>query len=407
MQRNPREDIWITGVGLGSNLGWDFNTVANQLMAGKSGIRTITEFDTKDQLCRIGGVLRDIPCPAGFDEQRFRSFQDWEQLQVWCVVNALRDSGLWECRSELRIGIVLGIGAEWITYWGRRIDTQDWDMGPERDSDGQTAFLQRELQLRGPMSSVAAACASGNIALGVARQWLRLGVADVVVAGAAELNITAMSIASFGNLRALTRRNDNPTAASRPFDLDRDGFVMAEGGAVFVLEAEESARRRGAKAYGAVSGYAATSDAFHLVTPGDDPQYAAQAIRLALHDAHANPEDVDHVNAHATSTPQGDIFEARALCQALGSHVVNVPVSGTKGMTGHMLSAASAIEAAFCLMAFDRQAVPPTINLDRPDPECPLRHVPNQAQEHPVKLAISTSFGFGGSNTCVVFRKVA
>jgi 3-oxoacyl-[acyl-carrier-protein] synthase II len=406
MRRNPREDVWITGLGLGTPLGWDFATVADRLMAGTSGIQAIQAFDTSEQSCKIGGVLTATPVPTGFDADRFRTFPEWEQLQIWCAVQARRDAGIWESRSELRIGIVIGIGAEWVWYWGRDMGAGRRGLEPEKDSEGEVRFLQKELELRGPISTVAAACASGNIALGVGRQWIRQGLADIVLAGAAEQTMTPLSLASFGNLRALTRRNDNPAAASRPFDLDRDGFVMADGGAIFVLESEEAARRRGAKTYGAVSGFAATSDAFHLVTPGDDPQYAAEAVRLALRDAHANAEDVDHINAHATSTPQGDIFESRALCQAIGNHISNVPVSGTKSMTGHMLGAASAVEAAFCLMAFDRQTVPPTINLERPDPECPLRHVPNQAQAHPVNLAISTSFGFGGSNTCVVLRKV-
>jgi 3-oxoacyl-[acyl-carrier-protein] synthase II len=214
-----------------------------------------------------------------------------------------------------------------------------------------------------------------------------------------------MALAGFGNLRALSRRNDAPAAASRPFDCDRDGFVMSEGGAMFVLERSESARRRGARAYAAVAGCGAGSDAHHMVIPSPDPQPAIAAMRQALADARVNPDEISYINAHATSTPVGDVAEARVLEAVLGESLHDVPVSSTKSVTGHLLTAAAAIEVIACLAALEHQAVPPTMNLDRPDPECRLCHVPHEARPHRIRTTVSNSFGFGGSNTCLVLRK--
>jgi 3-oxoacyl-[acyl-carrier-protein] synthase II len=338
----------------------------------------------------------------------FQTHTPWQQLLLFCAVRALVDAGWWARRSDVRVGLVLGIGAEWMVSWeidahrgGRRV------RHPESDGEGYAHFVQEKLQLQGPLSTVSAACASGNLALGMACQWIRRGWVDVVLAGSGERPITPMGVGGFGNLGALSRRNDTPAAASRPFDRGRDGFVMAEGGAFFVLESAAAARRRGASPYGEVAGFGASSDAFHLVAPSEDPRHAVQAIQLALADAHLDPADVDYVNAHATSTPAGDLFETRVLHEALGEAVATIPVSGTKSMTGHMIGAASAVEAAICLITFARQTVPPTINLDDIDPDCRLCHVPNQAQSHRVNVALSNSFGFGGSNTCLVLRRAA
>jgi 3-oxoacyl-[acyl-carrier-protein] synthase II len=218
--------------------------------------------------------------------------------------------------------------------------------------------------------------------------------------------VTPMSLAGFGNLRALSRRNGDPAAASRPFDKGRDGFVMGEGGALFVLEPAATARKRSARVYGRVAGCGASSDAHNMVIPSPDPAPAMAAMCQALTDAGAAPEEVDYVNAHATSTPVGDVAEANVLRGVFGDALPRVPVSSTKSMTGHLLTAAAAVEALACVVAMERGAVPPTINLDDPDPDCPLCHVPNEARPHPVRVAVSNSFGFGGSNTCLVLEKV-
>jgi 3-oxoacyl-[acyl-carrier-protein] synthase II len=405
---NPRAEVWITGVGAGTPLGHSFPAAADSLLAGRSGIRPITAFEVSDHPSRIAGMLADIPTPPGFDAAAFARLERLEQLHLWCAVSALRDAGWWDRRGEVRIGLVLGLGAEWMRYW-----EMDYNQGGRRmfetepDQAALVESVQRRLDLHGPTLAVAAACASGNFALDQARRLLRLGWADVCVAGACDLSVTSMSLSGFGNLRALSRRNADPAGASRPFDRDRDGFVMAEGGVLFVLEPAETARRRGARPYAELAGCGASSDAFHMVIPGNDPTHAIQAMRASLIDAELNPGDVDYVNAHATSTSVGDVAETRALQAVLGEAAAHVPVSSTKSMSGHLLTGASAFEALACLAALDRQAAPPTINLDHLDPECQLCHVPNQAQERPVRVAISNSFGFGGSNISVVLRKVA
>jgi len=400
--------VWITGVGLATTLGRSYDELAANLMAGKSGVGPVTHFDPSEQPCQVAACLGPMSAPEGWDPAEYARLGPWEQVLIWTAVNALRDAGYWERRSDLRIGLVLGIGGEWVLTWEggmQRGDDRVFD--PERDHTCLTTFTRESLGLTGPSATVAAACASGNVALAQARRWVQRGWVDVCLAGACDRSITPMGMAGFGNLGALTKRNDAPEAASRPFDRGRDGFVMGEGGAVFVLERADRARRRGARAYGEVAGVGATSDAFHMVIPSSDPAPCVRAMRSALADAGVDPDTLDYVNAHATSTPVGDAFEARALREVLGGAARTVPVSSTKSMTGHLLSATSAVEALACLAAFDRQAVPPTINLDDPDPECDLCHVAHEARPHRVETALSNSFGFGGSNICVVFRRVA
>jgi 3-oxoacyl-[acyl-carrier-protein] synthase II len=260
------------------------------------------------------------------------------------------------------------------------------------------------LALSGPAISVSAACASGNCALALARRWLELGWVDVCLAGACDAGVTPLGLAGFGNLRALSRRNSEPQAASRPFDRERDGFVMSEGGTMFVLESSQSARRRSARAYAELAGCGYSSDAHNMVIPSPDPEPATAAMKQAFADAQIEPSSVDYINAHATSTPVGDIAETNVLRAVLGEALRWVPVSSTKSMTGHCLTAAAAVEALACLVAMQRSAIPPTINLDDPDQDCNLCHVANEARPGPVRVAVSNSFGFGGSNTCIVLR---
>jgi 3-oxoacyl-[acyl-carrier-protein] synthase II len=397
--------IWITGLGAATPLGHVYRTIADGLLSGRSGVRQITDFDVSEHPSRIGGRVGSLPCPADVDETEFRRLPRLEQLCLWCCGAALRDAGWWERRGEVRIGLVLGIGAEWLVRWEE--DALRGGKGvfhPERDDQSVIHKTAKALQLSGPAVSVSAACASGNYALAQARRWLRLGWVDICLAGACDMAVSPMSLAGFGNLRALSRRNDQPELASRPFDKERDGFVMGEGGAVFVLERAESARQRSARVYAEIAGFGATSDAHNMVIPSPDPEPAIQAMKRALIDARANPEDVDYLNAHATSTPVGDVAEARVLEAVFGSALPHVPVSSTKSMTGHLLTAAAAVEALACVVAMQRRALPPTINLHQPDPACSLRHVANQAQEQAVRVAVSNSFGFGGSNTCLVLK---
>ena len=402
---NKAPAVWITGVGAATPLGTTYRAFADNLLAGHSGIRALTAFDSSQHPCRIGGEIDPLPCPPDWDPVAFQKMSRQEQLTLWCCVGALRDAGWWERRGEVRIGLLVGIGAEWFVTWeaderkgGRRVHH------PEQDQQSVTQWVSRALGLSGPAVTVAAACASGNYTLAQARRWLELGWVDVCLAGGCDMAMTRMSVAGFGNLRALSRRNDAPQKASRPFDQDRDGFVMGEGGAMFVLERAATARRRSARVYAEVAGCGSSSDAHNMVIPSPHPEPATAAIRQALADAGVAPEQVDYVNAHATGTPIGDVAEARVLETVFGQHLSQVPVSSTKSMMGHLLTAAAAVEAVACLVAMERQALPPTINLEKPDPECKLCHVANEARPHPVRVTLSNSFGFGGSNTSLVLR---
>jgi 3-oxoacyl-[acyl-carrier-protein] synthase II len=397
--------IWITGVGAATPLGHVYADIADGLLAGRSGVRAVAGFDVSDHPSRIAGQIDQVPCPPVCDPVAFSKLPRLEQLCLWCCSAALRDSGFWDRRGELRLGVVLGIGAECLLQW--EADALAGGKGvfePGRDGASVVRKTCQALQLTGPAVSVSAACASGNYALAQARRWLQLGWVDVCLAGACDMGVTPMSLAGFGNLRALSRRNEQPELASRPFDKERDGFVMGEGGALFVLERAETARKRTARVYAEVAGCGASSDAHNMVIPSPDPEPATSAMRQALADARINPADVDYLNAHATSTPVGDVAEARVLEAVFGQALPRVPVSSTKSMTGHLLTAAAAVEALACVVAMQRRALPPTINLNQPDPECPLRHVPNQAEDHAVRVAVSNSFGFGGSNTCLVLK---
>jgi 3-oxoacyl-[acyl-carrier-protein] synthase II len=404
------EGIWITGIGTANPLGTSYKETARHLLAGTPGVHRIERFDVKHQHSQVGGLVREIPVPPEHDQAAFRRLDRMDQLVLWCGISALRDAGLWGKQSESRVGLVLGNGGEWLRLWeadfvagNRRIQN------PEVDDHTTAQFLKRELGLTGPVLTTASACASGNYALAEARKWVQRGWVDLCLVGAVDLTVTPMGLSAFGNLRALsTKRNDRPESASRPFDKDRDGFVMSEGGAIFVLEPERAARKRGAKGYADLIGFGSRSDAFHMVIPSSDPEPMAGAMRQALADAGLSPEQVNYVNAHATSTPIGDAGESRAIRLALGDAATTIPVSSTKGMTGHLICAAAAMETIACIAAFEHQTIPPTINLDEIDPECAgLNHVANQAQSRPVRVALNNSFGFGGSNTCLALRQIA
>lgn len=403
----PRTAVWITGVGAVTPLGHDYAAIADALLEGRSGVRRVTGFDVSQHPSQIAGQIGEILCPPGWNETEFKSLLRLERLGLRCCYEALRDAGWWDRREEIRIGLVLGLGAEWLTIWdcdayagGARLFSR------QADAEPLVSSTRRKLGLSGPALSVAAACASGNYALAQARRWLELGWVDVCLAGACDAGVTALGLAGFGNLRALSRRNDQPQAASRPFDRDRDGFVLGEGGAVFVLEPAATARKRSAHVYAQLAGCGASSDAHNMVIPSPDPDPAVAAMQQALADAEVAPDDIDYINAHATSTPVGDIAETRVLEAVLNGAVHKVPVSSTKSMTGHCLTAAAAVEALACLIAMQRSALPPTINLDDADAECGLCHVANEARPQPVRVAVSNSFGFGGSNTCLVLKAV-
>jgi 3-oxoacyl-[acyl-carrier-protein] synthase II len=399
--------VVITGIGVGSPHGFSREAVFARLLAGESAVRGVDRFDPSQHPCRIAAMLPEIPCPPELDEGDFRSRHALERLTLFCATEALRDAGLEPGRDRSGVGIILGNAAEWMWNWEEYAWTRQPEIpcGTDAERPALADLLREKLRLRGPGTTFSTACASGNFALAQARRWLLEGWADVCLAGAAEIGLTQLTLAGFGNLRALSRRDDDPKRASRPFDRDRDGFVPGEGGVLFVLEREEDAIRRGAGIYGEFAGCGLSSDAFHPVMPCPDPSWTARAIRQALDDAGVRPEQVGYINAHGTSTPAGDVAETRALHTVFGEGIRSIPVSSTKSMTGHLLTAASALEAMICLEVLRTGKIPPTINLENPDPECDLDHVANTARERPVEVVISNSFGFGGSNSCAVFRK--
>jgi 3-oxoacyl-[acyl-carrier-protein] synthase II len=397
--------VWITGIGTLSPLGRDFAAVSANLLAGTSAICPVTGFDVTDHPCRIAGQVSLPGHPVEIDSNVYDGAFPLDQCAIWCCLQSLKDAGLWSERGHLRIGLVLGLAAELMSQWDtdfRRGGHLIHDATAIRPSTAN--FTSNALELSGPTVTVAAACASGNHALAQAREWVEMGWVDACLAGACDIGVTPYSLASFGNLRALSRRNESPREAARPFDCDRDGMVLGEGGAMFVLERADRARARGRDAYAEVASVGMTSDAYHLVIPSPDATYAAAAVQQALTMAEVNSDEVDYINAHATGTPVGDACEARAIQAVFGSHCPNVCVSSTKSMTGHLLGAAAAIEALACVTAITAGAIPPTINLDRPDPECELRHVANVCEERKVLVAMSNSFGFGGHNTSLLLR---
>ena len=403
----PRTSVVITGVGAATPLGSDYATFAENLLAGQSAARVVADSQAGVEVRLPACPAEDPPVPEGWSCVAFRELARSEQFVLWSSLTALADAGYGEHRGGLRIGMALGSGGEALRRW-----EGNWAAGGTKVFDGEEGELSlvdsayAHLKLNGPKTTVAAACASANYAFAQARRWIELGLADVCLAGGAE-TITPICRSAFNNLRALSKRTDEPKLASRPFDQDRDGFVMGEGAAIFVLESAERARRRGAKIYAEVAGFGASSDAFHMIIPGSDPAPAAAAMQGALADAGIQPQHVEYINAHATSTPVGDKAETRALKLVFGESTRRVPVSSTKSMTGHLLSAAAAVEALACIVAIERQMIPPTINLDSPDPECDLCHVPHKAVAREVSIALSNSFGFGGSNTSLILRRAA
>ncbi len=398
-------DIVISGVGVVSDLGNSFTQLSQNLLAGVTAIRAVTEFPVADHPCRIASKITVPPAPTLLDAERYDGLFPGEQCTTFCAVQALADAGLWAERRQLRVGLVMGIGADLMLRWDEDRRRGGNLIARPLDDRGSIAECVKTLcELNGPCVTVAAACASGNHAMAHALSWLRRGWVDICLAGGCDLGVNPCSLASFGNLRALSRNNDSPRTAFRPFDRDRDGMVLGEGGAVFVLERGPDARSRGRAGYAEVASVGLTSDAHHLVIPDPSARQAGLAIQQAIRLADLKPQDVDYINAHATGTQAGDICEARALKCVFGDDAQPL-ISSTKSMTGHYLSAAASIEAAACLTAFAYDVIPPTINLVNPDPQCDLNHVANVALPARINVAMSNSFGFGGHNSTLILRR--
>ena len=400
-----KSPVMITGLGVVSPLGTVATGLVDALLEGRSGVRAIETTDPARTTTQFAAPVTEIPVPAGIEPAEFVRRDRLEQMCLSPLAATLVDAGL-AATPDRRIGLVLGLGAEHLKTWESDFLAGGRDVFEPTREPTLVHRLASQLGLNGPAVTVAAACGSSGYALAVARSWLRLGWVDACLAGGCDI-LSPTSLAAFYNLRALSRRSDDAAAASRPFDAGRDGFVMGEGGGFFLLEREREARTRGGCIRAELAGVGMSSDGSHMVSPNTDPTQAARAIAAALADADITPAEIDYFNAHAAGTPVGDVAEAAAIRIACGTAADTIPVSSTKSMTGHLVSGAAAFEAAVCLGAIERQAVPPTVNLDDPDPACPLDHVAHVARPRRVAVAASNSFGFGGSNLCLVFRRAA
>ena len=403
--RNGR--VFVTGAGIVSPLGNDIESFWAHLIAGQSGAGPITRFDASGYETRFACEVKDFTTDGIVDRKDAKRMDRFAQFAVVASHQAMKNANLdLEAVNRDRVGVVMGSGIGGMeTFEAQHAVLLERGPGrispffiPMMISDMAAGQVSIQFGLRGPNFATVSACASGAHAIGEALRLMRSGDADVVVAGGAEATITPMALAGFSSSRALSTRNDDPQRASRPFDLDRDGFVIGEGAGVLVLETEDHARRRGAPLLCELGGYGASADAYHLTAPSEDGNGAARAMSRALKDAGIPAEDVEYINAHGTSTPAGDPAEVRAVKSVFGDHARRLLVSSTKSMTGHLLGAAGGLEAVVTALALSRGVVPPTINLERPDPQCDLDFVPNQARPRAVKAAHSNSFGFGGHN---------
>jgi 3-oxoacyl-[acyl-carrier-protein] synthase II len=409
---NGRRRVVITGLGAVSPLGNDVETTWRSLLAGESGAGEITQFDHADYRVHFACEVKDFDATQWIDRKEARRMDRFAHLALAAARQAEADSGLDIAAEADRIGASIATGIGGIRSFQECYDTLI-HKGPDRVSPFAipsiipnlgAGWVSIMLGTRGPLSSQCTACAASNMAIGDGLDAIRLGRADVMFCGGTEAAINEVGMAGFGAMRALSRRNDDPLRASRPFDAGRDGFVMGEAGAVLVLEELEHAQARGAKIYAEVAGYGLSSDAKHITEP--DPTGPVRAFEMALNEAGVGKDEIDYVNAHATSTPMGDASETKMLKLALGEENARAtPVSGTKGATGHCLGAAGALEATFTTLAIRDGKLPPTINYEVEDPECDLDYVPNEPRDANVNVAVSNSFGFGGHNACVVFKK--
>jgi 3-oxoacyl-[acyl-carrier-protein] synthase II len=411
---NGRRRVVITGVGMVTPLGNDPESTWENLVAGESGAGPITHFDTSDYNVRFACEASDFDPTTWIERKQARRMDRFSQLALSAARMAEKDSGISVAEAPDRIGAAVATGIGGLQAFEDCLQVLI-ERGPDRTSpfsiiqiipNMAAAWISMELGTQGPLATETTACAASNMAIGDGLDAIRLGRADAMFCGGTEAPVTRVGIAGFTAMRALSQRNDDPERASRPFDAGRDGFVMGEAGAVLVLEELERARARGAKIYAELLGYGVSSDAKHVTEPDPTGLNPARAMQMAFKDAGISPEDVGYVNAHGTSTPLGDPAETRVLKIALGEEqAYRTPVSSTKGATGHTLGAAGAVEAIFTIFAIQRGVLPPTINYEVPDPTCDLDYIPNEARRSDLTIGVSNSFGFGGHNACVVFRR--
>jgi 3-oxoacyl-[acyl-carrier-protein] synthase II len=414
MSVNGQRRVVITGIGAVTPLGNDAETSWQRLLAGESGAGPITQFDSTDYYVHFACEVKDFDPSNWIDRKQARRMDRFAQLILAAARQAEADSGVDVGAEGDRIGASIATGIGGLKSFQDCYDTLK-ERGPDRVNpfaipciipNMGAGWVSMELGTRGPLSSECTACAASNMAIGQGLDDIRLGRAEVMFCGGTESAINQVGIAGFGAMRALSRRNDDPAGASRPFDAGRDGFVMGEAGAVVVLEELEHARGRGAEIYAEVAGYGLSSDAKHVTEPDPTGENPARAMKNAFADAGIDPAEIDYVNAHGTSTPLGDAAETRVIKLALGEeNARKTPVSSTKGATGHCLGAAGAVEAIFSTLAIRDGKLPPTINQEVEDPRCDLDYIPNESRDADVRVAVSNSFGFGGHNASIVLKR--
>lgn len=408
-----KQRVVVTGLGVMTSLGRDLDTFWGNLMAGKSGVSLVESFDVEEYPTRIAAEIKDFNPEDYMDKKEARRMDRFVQLAVVAAQAAVADAGLaiGENTDPERVGTYVGSGIGGLGTWEeqhrvllekgvKRVSPFFIPMMISNMASGQISMMTGA---KGPNSNVVTACATGSHAIGDSMKIIQRGEADVMICGGAEATIRPTGMAGFCALRAMSTRNEEPEKASRPFDVDRDGFVMGEGAGVLILESLEHAEQRGARIYAEVIGYGMSGDAYHMTDP--DPDGAARCMIKAMKDAGISPAEVDYINAHGTSTPVGDRSETVAIKKALGEDAYKTPVSSTKSMTGHLLGAAGGVEAVICGLALKHGRIPPTINLDNQDPECDLDYVPNVPREADLRVVMSNSFGFGGHNATIVLKK--
>ena len=417
MTESNQRRVVVTGLGLVTPLGTGIEKNWEALVAGRSGIRPITRFPNVEFFAtRIAGQVPDFRAEDFIETKEIKKMDLFIQYSVAAAQMAAQDGDFKIAPEEAdRVGVIIGVGLcgiETIEYYNKAY----LEGGPRKISP---FFIPKVISnlapghiairhgAKGVNWTPTSACASGNHAIGEAYHLIRRGLQDAVIAGGAESVITPLGVGGFSAMKALSTRNDEPEKASRPFEKDRDGFVISEGSGVIILEEREKAIRRGAKIYAEVIGYGANGDAYHITAPAPEGEGAARCMALALKDAGIPPEEIDYINAHGTSTEYNDINETLAIKKIFGERAYKVPISSTKSMTGHLLGAAGAVEGVFSVLALCHGVIPPTINYETPDPQCDLDYVPNEARKVDIKVVLSNSFGFGGTNACVVFRRVA
>src|SRR5216110_2089019 len=406
--------VVITGLGLVTPLGNTVDVFWNNLIAGGCGVDKITSWDASPFDTQIAAQVKDFdPLPAFPSPKEIRRTDRYSQFGIYAAWSALKDSGIDLNKTNPdEVGAFIGSGIGGLQTTSEQLKVL-FDRGPGRlspfmipmlISNMASGLVSMYLNLRGPNFATCSACATANHAIGEAWRTIKMGDANVMFAGGAEATIVPIGIGGFCAMRAMSTRNDEPLRASRPFDVDRDGFVMGEGAGVLVLEEFEHAKARGARIYCELAGYGMSADAHHITAPPEDGQGAARSMQNALKNSALNTTDIDYINAHGTSTPLGDLAECIAVKRCFGEHAAKLAVSSTKSMTGHLLGAAAAIEAVFTVLALRDQVAPPTANLFKQDPQCDLDFVPNAARRMPIRAALSNSFGFGGTNATIAFR---